>query len=848
MARITEIFAIVGSHTWSVPRWLLPPVSVRCIGGGGGGGSGIEGSKGGSGGGGGEVVESEVYVSPGSDIAIVVGAGGAGGAGRGVPGTDGANGASTTFDATVVVASGGRGGKKDGGAVGSGGTGGTGDDTEDGGAGCAGSAAQLAGGGGGSSGGTVPEPGVAAVDASGATAPAGGGDGGDGWITVNTDGASGSSPGGGGGGGGADGGGVGEDTLGGAGAAGKCEISYTVADSTRRCDHVHTSPVGSVWTGVGRYDGHWHSESPVGPIASVLESSIAYDGSADTRYHEHNLTPFGPLIASTQTRSQSRGLVELGDYAVHLRVDVDRDGLGTWQSLCDLYDIDWVMSASIKESIDSPVASASVVLQRTCGALTVSPHVRSSLLNQVSGVYTRLLDLGRGIRVYAAIAPCGAGAASADYVLRFSGRIDSIEVGDDDVRVAARDMGGVLQDTFIEGSATYGNDDVEAEMQEIINASMSSPVTLYTPASPGWVLLPWMQDRMPLLDALRRLALQIGWDVRYKYDSGTSAYRLTLWSPDRANEVPAEFIQKDRYYSTAGASLSLSGIRNVGDVSYTDSVAMTRSIVNISDAASIAKYGRRFFAIAESSTSNIDTSTEATAMITAAIADLSEPVVEQSIESKYNPLIELSDTVLFARDGVMFDADQRLAVTSLSHSFGDGGSATTTLGLRGKAAVGFSRWLSLDSRLGTSPIRVCTLSKADSTQSFGAPAVDNVVIFDNVAVEDDASMWTYNDPSYELYVWDTGIYEVIGSIFLSTDGIASGGLPVVVDLAAPGRVYSYKKLGPVAATDVFEVPIAWRGTLLGGTQIKVKVTSVASNVALVIGSSYPNRLSVRRAR
>src|SRR5690606_38013056 len=81
-----------------------------------------------------------------------------------------------------------------------------------------------------------------------------------------------------------------------------------------------------------------------------------------------------------------------------------------------------------------------------------------------------------------------------------------------------------LVDTFIETQQVYGSSDgmaVETVMQAILDDN-STGVTLYTPSSPGWMLKEFVQAKQPVLDALRQLADQIGWDARYRRREATS--------------------------------------------------------------------------------------------------------------------------------------------------------------------------------------------------------------------------------------------------------------------------------------------------------------------------------------
>ena len=221
---------------------------------------------------------------------------------------------------------------------------------------------------------------------------------------------------------------------------------------------------------------------------------------------------------------------------------------------------------------------------------------------------------------------------------------------------------------------------------------------LSVPAASGWILSEWRQQRTPVLDAIRNLAGMIGWDVRYRYDSSTGSFRLTLYSPDRTKTTPDRTFTQSQYHSIDSLSISSADIRNVVEVVYSDSSAVAtngidyqRKTVSVSNAASIAKYGRRWCEIAEASASNIDTATEATALANAALSDLCEPTAEQSVSMRYFWPVDTGDLYRFTANGKHSSTDLDLAVVAYEHTFADG-RATTKLTCRGKPTLGGRRW------------------------------------------------------------------------------------------------------------------------------------------------------------
>lgn len=220
--------------------------------------------------------------------------------------------------------------------------------------------------------------------------------------------------------------------------------------------------------------------------------------------------------------------------------------------------------------------------------------------------------------------------------------------------------------------------------------------TLSTPSSPSWTIKQYKADRGPLLDCLRSLAFQIGWDVRYKW--GGSSFDLTFFQPDRSKVAnDASFYSYD-YETVDTLKLDKAGIRNVVRVIYPDASSTdptgrpVRKTYTATDSTSISRYGRLFMEISEADSSQIDSTTEATSMANACLADLKDPKVEQVIRLAHGfPWVEIGDLYLFYANGRHYDSDQSLAVFSYSHRATDG-RIETTLSCRGKPAGAYSGW------------------------------------------------------------------------------------------------------------------------------------------------------------
>jgi hypothetical protein len=157
--------------------------------------------------------------------------------------------------------------------------------------------------------------------------------------------------------------------------------------------------------------------------------------------------------------------------------------------------------------------------------------------------------------------------------------------------------------TYRGGVANSGYS-IQSVIQALLTDNGLSAFTLTTVGTPGWNVKQFKQARMGVLEAIRERAIQIGWDVRYKWVSG--AWALTLWSPDRdiSDGVLATFTAS-QYAEISQAKIDIADIRNAVQVVFTDSTATVLSdgsyprktkLRLASDLRnnSITTYGRRF--------------------------------------------------------------------------------------------------------------------------------------------------------------------------------------------------------------------------------------------------------------
>lgn len=228
---------------------------------------------------------------------------------------------------------------------------------------------------------------------------------------------------------------------------------------------------------------------------------------------------------------------------------------------------------------------------------------------------------------------------------------------------------------------------------------------VWTPNSPSYWRNPFYVNQQPLLEAMRTLALEIGWDVRLKYND--AAFTGTDWGkwllcfsvPDRAKEAADFTLTSDEYISVPRLASSVQTIRNVIEINYSnhlftysDGIPIRETSVRKDD-DSIAKYGRRYMGIACALTNNIGTYAEANAAADACLADLKDPIADAEVEGPYRWNVEFGDVVELVGNWYHFTANQKLAVYGYLHTLSNNGACTTRLTLRGKPSLGVMRWL-----------------------------------------------------------------------------------------------------------------------------------------------------------
>lgn len=384
-------------------------------------------------------------------------------------------------------------------------------------------------------------------------------------------------------------------------------------------------------------------------------------------------------------------VLEGAHYGTHLRVQVE-DADGAYQDVTDR-----VIGGTISQTVDQIVATAEIQFQmEERGGDSLAPLDETSGLNvDALAAYAPLVDVGRGIRIDFATLAIGDTPGAGDWMQVFEGVVDEWDGTQTPMVVRCRDaIGAEIADRWVETEMELGSESgvaLETVMQEILTAWTDGPLTLYVPTATSFLVEPYRQERMSVLDALQQLAALIGWVVEPRWDDGTGAFRLTLYEPDRTPTATDWDWGPSRYSVVPRFRLSRLNVRNALSLWYTDADG-ARQQYTVEDANSIAKYGRQWMEIEEPEESSISSAAEAQAMGDAAILDLKDPVAEQEIKTFCFWPVQLGDNYGFLANDVHYTSDQEFGVTGFRHEW-RGGHISTVISTRGKPAGFTTPWL-----------------------------------------------------------------------------------------------------------------------------------------------------------
>jgi hypothetical protein len=386
-------------------------------------------------------------------------------------------------------------------------------------------------------------------------------------------------------------------------------------------------------------------------------------------------------------------------YTVHARLLVDginlTDAMGGFNP---------VTAAQWSLQADQLAASGSITLQRW-------DPTRFYHVSPFHNAATRLGDAapepGKRFALQTAETVQGATPPESSYEDVFEGYIDAVDVGGSAVVLTCRDRMALLQDRIIEpGDDYYGFTAPEqsmgatiAQIVATLSGAEEALVTLVADGNPDWTVIAHAQQAgISVAEAIHQVCLQRGWAFHYRYvaDGGNTA-AFVYYDPERDAGLG------DEYTVTAGEVLGypslrvgpVTEIRNVIELIYGEA----RERLLVTDAESIALYGRRYMLFSEDANSQIDTVTEAQRMLDGALADLKDADVEAKYTRLYFPWVDLTDRHILDIDAYR-NRELDTRVTGYAHSldFRKDGQHRSTITLRSQSIAARKRWLRTEPR------------------------------------------------------------------------------------------------------------------------------------------------------
>lgn len=385
-----------------------------------------------------------------------------------------------------------------------------------------------------------------------------------------------------------------------------------------------------------------------------------------------------------QGDASRRAVLKLENYNTHASLLVRKPNTVGSELTGDLIEAEW------GTDVDSPCASGTITIFRGKNTDSLAP-----LMN--GGAASALLWPGSYFNLRTNTVPAGWGPQIGNYFNAFTGRIDNVNMAPDErsITLTCRDSGASAIDTWVHSTTgiSYGPDAVENIMDQIMADFLpaSSPSATFLPGgSPGWVVSQYPQEEMSVMDAMRALALQIGWDLRWKgvtlFDLSALTNAFYLADPDRAKTTPDASLTSREWLKITALDVNDADVRNQIEVWYGE-----RLLYQTENTTSIAQYGPKWMRIAEELSSNVTTSGEAVTMGEAALADLSQPIITHEIECRYWPYVELNDLQEYQADNIHYNDPQTLAVYGYHHKLSLDQSRTT-IRARGAPSSANANW------------------------------------------------------------------------------------------------------------------------------------------------------------
>jgi hypothetical protein len=352
---------------------------------------------------------------------------------------------------------------------------------------------------------------------------------------------------------------------------------------------------------------------------------------------------------------------------------------------------DRVISLKINASIDNVCINGSVQFARGTGVNSLSPFVYQSQYYEGD---RPLLDPSAGINIGIAI-------NSGPNNQLVNERIDRVDAGAGPgvVSVTWRDASAKFLNKWIREPRKYGSP-TGMPSQDVMKQILydwndpnpnSIPFILEVFGDPNFAVLEYPQEEMPILEAMRRIAQQHGWDLRYFGEQRCLVYYDPRVGTQRTYKdgqwiyypgVAQVAFTSQRYEDITQMDWGDEDVRNQWDVCFYDKDNGGKyTIVYAEDTDSIARYGERYARVNLDRTTNIDTMQEANDFLNIVLADTAYPFVQHAVRLPCFPQVELNDFYYFETNNDEYDNPLMGVVGAYSHDYANG-HWSTTIGCR----------------------------------------------------------------------------------------------------------------------------------------------------------------------
>lgn len=391
-------------------------------------------------------------------------------------------------------------------------------------------------------------------------------------------------------------------------------------------------------------------------------------------------------------------------YSVFAQVKI-ADPAGVMRNYRNRNNINWIHSLEYDQSIDAPIATATVRLWRAVGGRSLAPLKTGSSYNDIPFIQADLssetgpsLDAGRRIIIETASVPLGSVPTNDDWRSVFEGYVDDVDWAQNPVVLTARDLAAPLVDTWFplpntlpEGANIQTNLNLVLEL-----AHLDVAMTVYVPAlpDPEVILGGYKYDIEPVIDSLLRLSQLIGWDLRMRWSDVDQAWRLTFKDPGRYRTDSDYTLTPAMYIDVKTFKIDRTPIRNDFALSYRpgNDTGVDRVTAYDYDPESVRRYGRRSMVLQESDDSPINGGDAAALMLALIKYDLADPFADKVIEMPYFWPLEVHNIINFPANLVHSDVPLNLACVAVKHVLGK--DQTRTIGtFRGRPAGSYWGWL-----------------------------------------------------------------------------------------------------------------------------------------------------------